>query len=112
MPYAGMVNSRAHTLAIGRFSTSSITLPMYRLAINVHTNGPDSLNNSGPGCSPYDWNATRMTAAVADVGSPMVSSGTSTPAAAALLAASGPATPSMAPWPNSSGCLLSRFSVA
>src|ERR671918_280931 len=39
-----------------------------------------------------------MTAAVAEVGSPMVSSGTSTPAAAALLAASGPATPSMAPW--------------
>ena len=32
----------------------------------------------------------RMTAAVADVGSPIVSSGTSTPAAAALLAASGP----------------------
>ena len=32
-----------------------------------------------------------------------MSSGTSVPAAEALLAASGPATPSMAPWPNSSG---------
>ena len=35
----------------------------------------------------------------------------STPAAEALLAASGPATPSIAPLPNSSGCLVSRFSV-
>jgi len=32
-------------------------------------------------------------------------------AAEALLAASGPATPSIAPWPNSSGCLESFFSV-
>jgi len=41
-------------------------------------------------------------AAVAEVGMPIVSSGTSTPVKAALLAASGPATPSIAPWPNSS----------
>ena len=40
-----------------------------------------------------------------------MSSGTSTPAAAALLAASGPATPSIAPLPNSSGCALKRFST-
>src|SRR5215207_7085101 len=53
-----------------------------------------------------------MIAAVAEVGRPSVSRGTSTPAAEALLAASGPATPSMAPLPNSSGCLVSRFSVA
>ena len=33
---------------------------------------------------------------------PIVSSGTSTPVNAALLAASGPATPSIAPLPNSS----------
>ena len=43
---------------------------------------------------------------------PSVSSGTSTPVAAALFAASGPATPSIAPLPNSSGCLVSFFSVA
>ena len=52
-----------------------------------------------------------MIAAVADVGRPSASIGTSTPAAAALLAASGPATPSMAPWPNSSGFCDSRFSM-
>src|SRR5215510_5353420 len=51
-------------------------------------------------------------AAVADVGIPSVRRGTSTPVAAALFAASGPATPSMAHLPNSSGCLVSFFSVA
>jgi hypothetical protein len=44
-----------------------------------------------------------MMAAVAEVGRPKVSIGTSTPAAEALLAASGPATPSIAPLPNSCG---------
>ena len=53
-----------------------------------------------------------MMAAVAEVGRPSVSSGTRVPAAEALLAASGPATPSMAPLPNSSLCLLRRFSSA
>ncbi len=111
MPYAGMVSSRAHSRTSGRFSTSSITLPTYRLAISVQTSGPDSVNSCGPGCRPYDWNAVRMTAAVAEVGSPIVSSGTSTPAAAALFAASGPATPSIAPCPNSSGWRDSFFST-
>src|SRR5262245_32418878 len=52
-----------------------------------------------------------MIAAVAEVGRPRVSIGTSTPAADALLAASGPATPSIAPLPNSSGFFDSFFSV-
>ena len=47
---------------------------------------------------------------MAEVGSPSVSSGTSTPAAAALFAASGPATPSIAPLPNSSGVLATAAS--
>ena len=51
-----------------------------------------------------------MIAAVAVVGRPSVRSGTSVPAAEALLAASGPATPSIAPLPNSSGFFASRFS--
>src|SRR3546814_18970435 len=49
-------------------------------------------------------------AAVAEVGKPSVNSGTSTPAADALLAASGPATPSIAPLPNSYFCCESFFS--
>ena len=89
----------------GRLSTSSITLPMYRLAISAQTSVGCVWNSSGPGCRPYCWNAASRIAAVAEVGRPSVSSGTSTPAADALFAASGPATPSIAPWPNSSGCL-------
>jgi len=52
-----------------------------------------------------------MMAAVAEVGRPNVSIGTSTPAAEALLAASGPATPSIAPLPNSCGVEVSFFSM-
>ncbi len=52
-------------------------------------------------------------AVVFEVGMPSVSSGISVAVMAALLAASGPATPSMAPVvPNSSLCLDSFFSVA
>ena len=55
-------------------------------------------------------------AVVAEVGMPSVSSGASAAVTVALLAASGPATPSMAPGPplgeNSSGCFESFFSVA
>lgn len=60
---------------------------------------------------PYCVNAASITAAVALTGRPSESIGTSVPAAEALLAASGPATPSMAPWPNSSGLRAKRFSV-
>src|SRR5689334_20127698 len=52
-----------------------------------------------------------MMAAVADVGRPIASNGANAAAAEALLAASGPATPSMAPLPNSSGCFDSFFSL-
>ena len=45
-------------------------------------------------------------------GMPSVSRGMNAPPAAALLAASGPATPSIAPAPNRSGCRDARFSTA
>ena len=51
------------------------------------------------------------TAAVADVGIPNVNNGINTPAAAALFAASGPATPSIAPLPNSSLFFDNAFST-
>src|ERR687898_39066 len=76
-----------------------------------HTNSGLFANSSGPGCNPYCWNAASMMAAVAEVGSPSDSKGARTPAAAALLAASGPATASIAPFPNSSGFLARRFST-
>ncbi len=84
---------------------------MNRLAIRPHTSADSRSNSSGPGWMPYCWNAASITAAVALVGSPRVSIGTRVPAADALLLASGPATPSIAPLPNSSGCLDSRFSA-
>ena len=87
-----------------RFATS-------RLAIRPQTSGGLLAKSSGPGCRPNCWNPASMIAAVALVGSPSVSSGTSVPAADALFAASGPATPSIAPLPNSSGCLVSAFSA-
>ena len=87
-----------------RFATS-------RLAIRLQTSGALLAKSSGPGCRPNCWKPASMIAAVAVVGRPRVSSGTSVPAAEALLAASGPATPSMAPWPNSSGCLAKAFSA-
>jgi hypothetical protein len=71
-------------------------------------------NSCGPGCRSKIWKAAIRIAAVADVGMPIVSSGTSTPTNAALLAASGPATPSIAPSPNCSRARprASFFSVA
>ncbi|CAB4931838.1 unannotated protein [freshwater metagenome] len=57
-------------------------------------------NNSGPGCMPYCWNAANMMAAVADVGSPSASSAPIAVPAVEFPAASGPATPRMAPLPN------------
>ena len=43
---------------------------------------------------------------------PSTSSGTIALPVVALFAVSGPATPAIAPWPNSSGCFEKRFSTA
>ena len=96
----------------GRLRIKRITLPTYMLAMRPQISAGCVSNRSGPGCRPHCWKAARMIAAVAVVGRPSVKSGTSVPVAEALLAASGPATPSIAPLPNSSGCLVSFFSVA
>ena len=84
---------------------------MNRLAISAQTSGPSRWSSSGPGWMPKETRAASMIAEVALVGRPSDSIGTMVPAALALLAASGPATPSIAPRPNSSGCLESFFSV-
>jgi len=79
--------------------------------MSPHTSEPEAVKSCGPGCRLYCSKAASRIAAVAEVGRPSASSGTSTPATAALLAASGPATPSMAPWPNSRGFFASFFST-
>ena len=55
--------------------------------------------------------APSITAVVPDPGTPRLSIGTIAPAAAAVLDASGPATPSIAPLPKREGSLATFFST-
>ena len=61
---------------------------------------------------PWTISAASMTAGIGPVGTPSASIGTKAPQAAALLADSGPATPSTAPLPKRSGCFEMRRSSA
>ena len=96
----------------GRLSRRSTTFPTYMLAISPQKIAGCSLMNSGPGVIPWTMSAASRTAGIGPVGTPRASMGTRAPSLAALLADSGPATPSMAPLPNRSGCLESRRSTA
>src|SRR6476646_470250 len=101
----GVFNSFAKNGTMGRFITSRAMLPRYMLAMMGHTTSACSWNSSGPGLSPYSTSAPRSTAPVPDPGIPMVNNGTIAPPVSELLAASGAATPSIEPLPNSSGVL-------
>ena len=65
---------------------------------------------SGPGCRPWTTSAPSRMAVAGENGMPRDKSGTIAPAVAPLLAASGPATPSIMPVPNFSGVFETRFS--
>ena len=65
----------------------------------------------GPGVTPSTSRAPSNTAVEPEPGTPSVSRGTNEPLAAALLAASGAATPLMLPLPKVSPSLARRFSV-
>jgi hypothetical protein len=80
------------------------------LSIRPQTRSGRVWNSSGPGWMPYMTKAARMIAVELDPGTPSVKSGTMAPVEAALLADSGPATPSIAPLPKRSGVLETRFS--
>jgi hypothetical protein len=56
--------------------------------------------------------APRISAITPLFGMPKVNRGMKAPAVAELLALSGPATPSIVPWPNRSGCFEIFFSRA
>src|SRR5882724_3135236 len=96
----------------GRFNTSSMALPMYMLVMIPQKTSGACLTSKGPGWSPWIIKAPSRIAMTALAGMPRVSRGMNAPPAAALLAASGPATPSIAPAPNRSGCRDTRFSTA
>src|SRR5690606_24730084 len=106
----GVTMILANTLTRGRFRMRSITLPTNMLAINTQATIGCSSNKRGPGWTLYMMKAPTRIAVVPDPGIPRVRSGINAPPDAALLADSGPATPSIAPLPNRSGCLLHFFS--
>ena len=88
-----------------------MTLPMYMLATMPQNRPGFCAISSGPGCRPCTMKAPSSSAITTLGGMPSVSSGMKPPPAAALLAASGPATPSIAPLPNFSGVFETRFSM-
>ena len=87
-------------------------LPMYMLAMMPQKSPGFCFIMSGPGWTPWIMNAPSSSAITTFGGTPRVRSGMNAPPVAALLAASGAATPSMAPLPKRSGCVESRFSSA
>ncbi|MNL41176.1 hypothetical protein D3C87_1635750 [compost metagenome] len=90
---------------------TSKRLPIHIEAMMPQNSAGCSLMTLGPGVMPWRMNAPIISAITGWAGMPKVMSGMNEVCAAALLADSGPATPSMAPLPNSCGCLESRFSA-
>ncbi|GAB3960102.1 hypothetical protein GCM10027614_81040 [Micromonospora vulcania] len=108
----GMRSMRTQSPMSGRFSSRSSTLPIHIDAIRPQNSAGSSSMTFGPGVMPCTMNAPTISAITGWAGSPRVSSGMNDVCAAALLADSGPATPSIAPRPNSCGRLEIRFSTA
>ncbi len=102
---------RTHIPTRGTLSTSSMKLPMIMLAMIGHTTCGFSLNSSGPGVRPLMMKAPSRIATLGEPGIPRVNSGISAALACALFAVSGPATPSIAPWPKVQGRRETAFST-
>src|SRR6266404_8728086 len=94
----------------GRLMTTSIRLPSHIDAIMPQNNSGCLLMTCGPGTMPWMVMAPTISAITAFGGMPSVSNGMNEVCAAALLALSGAATPSMAPRPNRDGSLAIFFS--
>ncbi|MCY1238625.1 hypothetical protein D9M72_513750 [compost metagenome] len=95
----------------GRLITTSIRLPIHIEAMMPQKSAGCSDATFGPGTIPWMIIAPIISAMTGLAGMPRVSSGMNEVCAPALLALSGPATPAMAPWPNSSGRSETRFST-
>ena len=91
---------------------TSIKLPIHMLAIIPQNMLGRSVMICGPGWMPWMVSAPIISAITALPGMPKVSMGMNEVCAPALLADSGPATPSTAPWPNCAGFFDHRFSSA
>ena len=90
---------------------SATMLATNREAMRPQANCGLLVNSSGPGFRPHIIRPPSSTAPVPEPGMPSASSGAKEPAAAALLADSQAATPSMAPVPRGS-LLLKPFCMA
>ena len=90
--------------------TTSIRLPIHIEAIRPQKSSGCLVITCGPGTMPWIVMAPTISAITAFGGMPSVSSGMNEVCEAALLALSGPATPSIAPLPKRDGSLASFFS--
>ena len=94
----------------GRFSTTSIRLPTHIDAISPQKSDGLDVITCGPGWMLWIVMAPTISAITAFSGMPSVSSGMNDVCAPALFADSGPATPWIAPLPNSLGSSAIFFS--
>ena len=95
----------------GRLMMSSIRLPTHIDAIMPQNRFAFLVMTCGPGTMPWMVIAPTISAMTAFGGMPSVRSGMNEVWAPALLALSGPATPSIAPWPKRRGSFASFFST-
>ncbi len=107
----GISKTRVNKPTIGIFRANSIKFAMNNAAIKPQTTSGLFENNNGPGVMLSDINTASNTAVVPEPGTPSANIGTNAPPAAALLPASGAATPLGSPVPNVFSLSTSRFSI-
>ena len=105
-----MVSIFTHIPISGRLSSTSIRLPTHIETIRPQNRAGSSVTTLGPGVMPWMIRAPIISAITGLEGMPRVSIGMNEVCAPALFAASGAATPSIAPLPNCARLGESRFS--
>src|SRR5262245_1660227 len=106
----GTLNNRTQMPMSGRLMTSNMALPTHIDAMMPQNSSGWLTITRGPGAMPWTVMAPIIIAMLAPEGMPSARSGMNEVCAPALLADSGPATPSMAPRPNRDGSLATFFS--
>ena len=105
-----MVSIFTHIPIKGRLSSTSIRLPTHIETIRPQNRAGSSVTTLGPGVMPWMIKAPIIKAITGLLGMPRVSIGMNEVCAPALFAASGAATPSIAPLPNCALLGETRFS--
>ena len=105
----GIARTRTKTGISAIFKTTATKLATYIDPISPQTKSGCCVNNSGPGRSPQIIIPPNRIAVVGDPGIPSVIIGSIDPVDAALLAASGAATPATLPLPKLSGSFENVF---